>query len=96
MRRILITPKIKLIAQSYAKEMESATLFAHGESPKERLYALSENLKKTSTCIKILKNKASKGHPAVYTNYKGNIFPALSYYVKAIYDHYDGLCSLIF
>ena len=75
--------------------MEGTATFKQSESPKEKLLTLSENLKKPSTSIRILKCKACKGHPAVYNHYKGNTFTALSNYVKAIYDHYDGLNSLL-
>ena len=95
MRRILITPRIENIAKRYAKKMEAADTFKTGESPKERLLVLSERLKKSSTSVRILKSKARKGHPAVYEHHKGNVFTALSDYVKAIYDHYDGLNALL-
>lgn len=95
MRRIPITPKIISIAKSYAQEMEDPGTFKTGESPKERLLVLSDNLNKAGTTIKVLKSRATKGHPAVYTNHKGNAFPILSTYVKAIYDHYDGLNALL-
>lgn len=93
MRRILITPRIESIAMSYTQEMEDAGNFS-GKGPKERLLALSLDLKKASASIKILKKKKKKGQKAVYTCKKGSEMPALSEYVKAIYDHYDGLNSL--
>lgn len=92
MRRIPITPKIETIAKSYAQKMENAQTFS-GNGPKERLLALSNNLKKASASIKILKQK--NGKKAVYTRKKGNEMVALSDYVKAIYDHYDGLNALL-
>ena len=95
MRRIPITPKIISIAKSYAQKMEDPGTFKTGESPKKRLLVLSDNLNKAGTTIKVLKSRATKGHPAVYTNHKGNAFPILSAYVKAIYDHYDGLNALL-
>lgn len=95
MRRILITPRIEDIAKRYAQEMEAADTFKTGESPKERLLVLSEQLKKPSTSVRILKSKARKGHPAVYEKQKGNAFTELSDYVKAIYDNYDGLNALL-
>lgn len=95
MRRIPITPIIKGISKRYAQEMERTATFKQGESPKERLLVLSERLKKPSTSVRILKSKARKGHPAAYEHYKGNVFMALSNYVKAIYDHYDGLNALL-
>ena len=72
--------------------MENAQTFS-GNGPKERLLALSNNLKKASASIKILKQK--NGKKAVYTRKKGNEMVALSDYVKAIYDHYDGLNALL-
>ena len=95
MRRILITPRIEDIAKRYAKKMEAADTFKTGESPKERLLVLSERLKKPSTSVRILKSKARKGNPAVFEHYKGNAFTELSDYIKAIYDHYDGLNALL-
>jgi len=95
MRRILITPRIEDIAKRYAKKIEAADTFKTGESPKERLLVLSERLKKPSTSVRILKSKARKGHPAVFEHHKGNAFTELSDYVKAIYDHYDGLNALL-
>lgn len=95
MRRILITPRIEDIAKRYAKKMEAADTFKTGEGPKERLLVLSERLKKPSTSVRILKSKARKGHPAVFEHHKGNAFTELSDYVKAIYDHYDGLNALL-
>lgn len=92
MRRIPITPRIETIAKSYAQKMENAQTFS-GNGPKERLLALSNNLKKASASIKILKQK--NGQKAVYTRKKGNEMVALSDYVKAIYDHYDGLNALL-
>ncbi len=91
MRRILITDRIKGIAQTYAQELA----LIQNENPKDRLLALSESLKKSSTSIWLLKQRAFKGHPAVYSKHKGNTFTAPSEYVKAIYDHYDGLNELL-
>lgn len=95
MRRILITPRIEDIAKRYAKKIEAADTFKTGESPRERLLVLSERLKKPSTSVRILKSKARKGHPAEFEHHKGNAFTELSDYVKAIYDHYDGLNALL-
>lgn len=95
MRRILITSEIKALAQQYAKKMENGNGFQKGNSPKERLQKLSNALRRPSTCIKLLKEKAGKGHPAVYTKHKGNLFIAPAKYVEAIYDGYDGLNDLL-
>lgn len=95
MRRIKITEERKALAQEYASELEKENLFKKGESPKARLLALSNNLKKASTSIKILKSKGSKKKDGVYTYYNGNKYTVLSDYVRAIYDHYDGLNSLL-
>lgn len=95
MRRILITDRIIGIAHRFAQEMEDDQNFKHAESPKTRLEKLSKNLKKSCTVIKLLKCKASKRHPAVYINKRGNELTALSDYVKAIYDHYVGLNALL-
>lgn len=95
MRRILITPEIKTLARLYAKEMESGSHFLKGNTPKERLQKLYNALRLPSTSIKLLKEKACKGHPAVYTKHKGNLFIAPAMYVKAIYDGYDGLNDLL-
>ena len=95
MRRILITDKIKEIAKAFALEMEDVKTFRKEESPKERLLALSKALEKSSATIKVLKQKASKGHPAVYTKHKGSEMTALSKYVKAIHDNYKGLNCLL-
>ena len=95
MRRILITDKIKGIAKAYASEMEDANNFGTGASPKYRLYVLSKKLREPSTTIMVLKQQACKGHPAKYTHHKGNKLLALSEYVKAIYDNYAGLNSLL-
>lgn len=95
MRRILITDEIKRFAKDYSLKMEDEKNFRKGESPKARLLALSNQLKRSGTVVKILKKKASKGHPAVYTNYKGHDLTALSDYVQAIYDNYDGLNALL-
>ena len=91
MRRILITERIKGIAQTYAQEL---ALIKKG-NPKDRLLTLSNSLKKSSASIWLLKKGASKGYPAVYSKHKGNAFIAPSEYVKAIYDHYDGLNALL-
>ena len=56
MRRIPITPRIETIAKSYARKMENARTFS-GNSPKERLLTLSNELKKASASIRILKQK---------------------------------------
>lgn len=95
MRRILITPRIEDIAKRYAQELEKAENYRQGESPKDKLMTLSRDLKKSSTNIRILKSGANKKHPDNYVHYKGNKFTALSDYVKAIYDHYDGLNTLL-
>lgn len=95
MRRIQITDKIKALAQSYSEIMEDEHHFGVKNTPKARLDSLSGNLRKSSAKISVLKKEASKGHPAVYVHYKGNSFKALSNYVKAIHDHYDGLNKLL-
>lgn len=95
MRSILVTDRIVGIAKAYNLEMENAETFKKGESPKERLLALSKKLKRAGTVIKILKQKGSKGHPSVYICHKGSEFTAPSEYVKAIYDNYSGLNSLL-
>lgn len=91
MRRIPITTERIDIASRYAKELEQL----QDENPKMRLLELSKMLKKSSAQIRILKQRATKGHNAVYTIFKGNTFEKPSEYVKAIYDHYDGLNSLL-
>ena len=95
MRRILITETIRQLAKDYSLEMEDKTTFQKRESPEERLFSLYKQLNKASTQIKVLKKKASKGHPAVYSHYKGNIFTRPSDYVKVIYDNYSGLNALL-
>jgi hypothetical protein len=95
MRRIRITDRIKDIAKDFTLEMENVETFKKGENPKERLLALSKVLEKSSTIIKVLKQKATKGHPALYSNHKGSELKALSEYVKAIYDNYEGLNALL-
>ncbi|BCS86442.1 hypothetical protein prwr041_23350 [Prevotella herbatica] len=95
MRRILITNKIIGIANRYTSEMEDIHTFKTGENPKARLLNLSNRLKKSSAKIKILRQPAKKGHPAVYENKTGNKMLECSNYVKAIYDNYDGLNSLL-
>lgn len=95
MRRILITDEIKGFAKDYSLKMEDENNFKKGDSPKARLLALSNQLKRAGTVVKIQKQKARKGHPAVYTNHNGRDFTALSDYVKAIYDNYDGLNALL-
>lgn len=95
MRRIRITDAIKKAAQSYTLEMEDVNTFKQGQNPKARLLVLSKQLRKASATIKILKQKATKGHPAVNTIYKGNQLTALADYVKAIHDNYDGLNALL-
>ena len=72
--------------------MESSQTFS-GNGPRERLLALSNDLKKASTSIRILKQR--KGKKEVYTRKKGKQMAELSEYVKAIYDHYDGLNALL-
>ena len=94
MRRIPITPRIETIAKTYAQKMENVQTFS-GNGPKERLLALSKDLKKASASIRILKQKKKKGQKAVYTRKKGNEMVVLSEYVKVIYDHYDGLNALL-
>lgn len=95
MRRIPITDEIKGYAKDYSHKMEDEKNFKKGDSPKARLLALSKQLKRAGTVIKIMKQKARKGHPAVYTNHKGRDFTELSDYVQAIYDNYDGLNALL-
>lgn len=95
MRRILITSEIKSLAHQYAKEMENGPCFQKGNTPKERLRRLANDLRRPSTSIKLLKEKARKGHPAVYTKHKGNLFIAPAIYVQAIHDGYDGLNDLL-
>ncbi len=86
MRRIPITPKIVGVAKRYAQELEQL----QGENPKERLLALSEKLKKSSASIRIPDKTGKKN-----VSHKGNKFTAVSDYVRAIHDHYDGLNSLL-
>ena len=94
MRRIPITPRIETIAKGYARKMENARTFS-GNGPKERLLTLSNELKKASASIRILKQKNKNGQKAAYTRKKGSKMLELSEYVKAIYDHYDGLNALL-
>ncbi|MFR6389101.1 MAG: hypothetical protein ACLUNW_09645, partial [Prevotella sp.] len=63
MRRILITPEIKRLALQYAKEMEDNDRFRKGKSPQERLRKLANDLRLSSTTIKV---KASKGCSGEY------------------------------
>lgn len=86
MRRIPITPKIVSVARRYAQELEQLP----GENPKTRLLTLSKKLGKSSAFIRIPDKNGKK-----YVKLKGNKFTAPSKYVKAIYDHYDGLNSLL-
>lgn len=86
MRRIPITSKIEAIAKRYALELEGLI----NENPKTRLLVLSEKLRKSSASIRI-PVKGTKKHII----YKGNKFIAVSDYVKAIHDHYEGLNSLL-
>ena len=53
MRRILITDKIKGIAQDYAQKMENKDTFNQGKDPKTRLLQLSKQLGRAGTTIKI-------------------------------------------
>ena len=91
MRRILITDKIKGIAQDYAQKMENKDTFNQGKDPKTRLLQLSKQLGRAGTTIKIPCGSDVRR----YINHKGRDFPAPSKYVKAIYDNYDGLNSLL-
>ena len=86
MRRIPITSKIETIAKRYALELEGLK----NENPKTRLLILSEKLRKSSASIRI-PVKGTKKHVI----HKGNKFIAVSNYVKAIHDHYEGLNSLL-
>lgn len=95
MRRILITPEIEALAHHYARQMESGSHFQKGKTPKERLRKLAIDLKRPSTCIKLLKGKARKGHTPQYSRHKGNFFIAPAKYVEVIYDEYDGLNDLL-
>lgn len=95
MRRIKISDRIKVLAQSYSDIMEDEHYFGTDNSPKARLNALSRALRNSSAKISILKKEASKGHHADYVHYKGSEFQALSNYVMAIHDHYDGLNKLL-
>ena len=95
MRRILITDKIKGVARTYSHKLENENNFKNGESPKARLLVLSDKLKKSSTKVYVLVCKGKKGKPAKYNKYSGNLYTALSEYVKVIYDNYDGLNALL-
>ena len=57
MRRILITDEIKRFAKDYSLKMEDEKNFRKGESPKARLLALCNQLKRFGTVVKILKKK---------------------------------------
>lgn len=63
MRRILITPEIKRLAYQYSKEMEDNDRFRKGKSPQERLRKLANDLRLSSTTIKV---KVSKGCSGEY------------------------------
>lgn len=89
MRRILITPEIKRLALQYAKEMEDNDRFRKGKSPQERLRKLANDLRLSSTTIKV---KASKGCSG---EYKGSELVNPANYVQAIYDGYVGLNCLL-
>lgn len=89
MRRILITPEIKKLAHQYAKEMEDKDCFRKGKSPQERLIKLANDLRLSSTTIKV---KASKGCSG---EYKGSELVDPANYVQAIYDGYVGLNCLL-
>lgn len=95
MRRILITQQIEDLAKLYAKRLEYGGDFAKGNAPKDKLKMLASVLGKSSTKISVLKNKATKGHPATYTKYKGDSFLIISKYVQTILDKYDGLNNLL-
>lgn len=86
MRRILITLQIKDIARQYAKRLENGDDFTKGNAPKDKLRLLASALGKSSTRIRILKNKAT---------YKGASFLAPSKYVQTILDNYDELNNLL-
>lgn len=86
MRRILITLQIKDIARQYAKRLENGDDFTKGNAPKDKLRLLASALGKSSTRIRILKNKAT---------YKGASFLASAKYVQTILNNYDGLNNLL-
>lgn len=94
MRRFLITSDIETLAHQYADEMEDTARFGKGNSPQVRLGKLACDLRRSSTIVKILNKRCSKGRK-VYIKKKGNSFAVLADYVQAIHDGYAGLNSLL-
>lgn len=94
MRRFLITSDIETLAHQYADEMEDTARFGKGNSPQVRLGKLACDLRRSSTIVKILNKRCSKGRK-VYIKKKGNSFAVQADYVQAIHDGYAGLNSLL-